>query len=91
MVYRIKNRFLLGCFLGLVEPIAAVITILISSIISVILPYLLTFAAGAMFYVIICELIPDTQEGDYSKLATVGIIIRFFNYDDFRCYFWINN
>ena len=73
----------------MVEPIAAVITILISSVINVILPYLLAFAAGAMFYVIICELIPDSQEGEYSRLATFGVIARFFNYDDFRCYSWI--
>ena len=62
---------------GVVEPISAVITILLSSIINVILPYLLAFAAGAMLYVIICELIPDTQEGEYSKIATFGVILGF--------------
>ena len=57
--------------------------------IRVILPYLLAFAAGAMLYVIICELIPDSQEGKCSKLATWGVIARFFNYDDFGCNAWI--
>lgn len=76
-------------FLGVVEPIAAVITILISSIINVVLPYLLAFAAGAMLYVIICELIPDSQEGEDSKLATYGVIFRIFDNDDFRCNFGI--
>ena len=42
-----------------------------------------------MLYVIICELIPDSQEGEYSKLATFGVIIRLFNNDDFGCYTWI--
>ena len=72
-----KNSFLKGMFSGIVEPIAAVITILISSIINVILPYLLAFAAGAMLYVIICELIPDSQEGEYSRFATFGVIVGF--------------
>lgn len=72
-----KEAFVKGMLSGIVEPIAAVITILISSIINVILPYLLAFAAGAMFYVIICELIPDSQEGEHSKLATLGVITGF--------------
>ena len=59
------------------EPIAAIITILISNMVVVILPYLLAFAAGAMLYVIICELIPDSQDGEYSKLATMSVIIGF--------------
>ena len=84
-----KKAFLIGMLSGVVEPIAAVITILISSIINVILPYLLAFAAGAMLYVIICELIPDSQEGEYSKIATFGVIARIFNNDDFRCNSWI--
>ena len=42
-----------------------------------ILPYLLAFAAGAMLYVIICELIPDSQEGEHSKVATLGVIAGF--------------
>lgn len=84
-----SKSFLVGMLSGIVEPIAAVITILVSSIIRLMLPYLLAFAAGAMLYVIICELIPDSQEGEYSRLATLGVIARFSNHDDFGCYSWI--
>lgn len=72
-----KKSFLMGMLSGIVEPIAAVVTILISSVINVLLPYLLAFAAGAMFYVIIRELIPDSQEGEHSKIATFGVIFGF--------------
>ena len=84
-----RKSFVNGMLSGMVEPIAAMITILISNLIRVILPYLLAFAAGAMLYVIICELIPDSQEGEDTKLATWGIIIRFLNDDDFRCNPWL--
>ena len=72
-----KKSFMIGMLSGIVEPIAAVITILISNAIGIILPYLLAFAAGAMFYVIICELIPDSQEEKKKKIATFGIIFGF--------------
>ena len=42
-----------------------------------------------MLYVIICELIPDSQEGEHSRIATFGVISRFFDYDDFGCNSWI--
>ncbi len=71
------KAFWLGTLSGIVEPIAAVITLLISSIVNVILPYLLAFAAGSMIYVIVGELIPDSQEGENSKLSTVGVIVGF--------------
>ena len=57
--------------------------------IRIILPYLLAFAAGAMLYVVICELIPDSQEGGNSKMATFGLVARFFDNDDLRCRFGI--
>jgi len=72
-----KKAFLYGTLSGIVEPIAAVVTILISSVISSLLPYLLAFAAGSMLYVIICELIPDSQEGESNILATFGVILGF--------------
>jgi ZIP family zinc transporter len=75
--YSNKKAFIAGVLSGVVEPIAAVITILISSIINSVLPYLLAFAAGSMLYVIICELIPDSQEGEYSRFATFGVIVGF--------------
>jgi ZIP family zinc transporter len=75
--YSNKKAFIKGMLSGIVEPIAAVITILISNVINSILPYLLSFAAGSMLYVIICELIPDSQEGEYSRLATIGVFCGF--------------
>jgi ZIP family zinc transporter len=72
-----KKAFWYGTLSGIVEPIAAIITLLISSVIKTLLPYLLSFAAGAMLYVIICELIPDSQEGEHSKVATIGVVIGF--------------
>lgn len=75
--YSNKKAFLIGVLSGIVEPIAGLVTILISSIINTILPYLLAFAAGSMLYVIICELIPDSQEGEYSRLAAFGVVVGF--------------
>lgn len=66
-----------GAFSGAVEPIAAIITILLANIIVPILPYLLSFAAGAMIYVVVEELIPEAQEGDHSNIATIGVAIGF--------------
>lgn len=73
---RIK-AFILGTLSGLVEPIAAIITILLTSIILPGLPYLLSFAAGAMMYVVVEELIPQTQEGEHSNLGTIGFGVGF--------------
>ena len=72
-----KKAFLYGVLSGVVEPIAAVFTLLISSIINELLPYLLAFAAGCMLYVIICELIPNSQQGKNSYFATMGVIVGF--------------
>lgn len=75
--YCSKEAFKYGVLSGVVEPVAAVITLLISSIITSILPYLLTFAAGSMLYVVIGELIPNSHEGKSSKLSTISVIIGF--------------
>lgn len=72
-----KKAFLYGAGSGIVEPIGAVITIFLAELAVPILPYLLSFAAGAMFYVVIEELIPEAQEGDHSNIATVGAAIGF--------------
>ena len=72
-----KKSFVLGALSGLVEPVAAVITILMTAIILPGLPYLLSFAAGAMMYVVVEELIPETQSGDHSNLGTIGFAIGF--------------
>lgn len=67
----------LGILSGVVEPIAAGITILMSSYISKFLPYVLAFAAGAMLYVVVEELIPEASEGEHSNIATVGFAVGF--------------
>ena len=71
------KSFNYGVMSGIVEPIAAVITILLIGIIKPILPYLLSFAAGAMIYVIFEELTPEMQEGKKSPLGIVGVAIGF--------------
>ncbi|MDE6683596.1 MAG: ZIP family metal transporter [Duncaniella sp.] len=72
-----KKSFWMGTLSGVVEPIGAILTILLASIVVPILPYLLAFAAGAMMYVVVEELIPETQEGEHSNLGTVGFAIGF--------------
>ena len=66
-----------GVLSGIVEPIAAIITILLTGLVTPILPYLLAFAAGAMIYVVVEELIPESQEGEHSNIGTIGVAIGF--------------
>ena len=66
-----------GVLSGIVEPISAAITILLANIIVPVLPYLLSFAAGAMMYVVVEELIPESQEGEHSNIGTIGVAIGF--------------
>lgn len=73
---RMKS-FLMATLSGAVEPIGAVLTILLASIVLPIFPYLLAFAAGAMLYVVVEELIPETQGGEHSNLGTIGFAIGF--------------
>ena len=72
-----KRAFLFGSCSGIVEPIAAGLTILFSALILPVLPYLLAFAAGAMIYVVVEELIPESQDGEHSNVATVGVMLGF--------------
>ena len=72
-----KKSFLMGALSGIVEPIAAFITLLLAKFISPALPYLLSFAAGAMIYVVVEELIPEAQEGKHSNIATIALAIGF--------------
>ena len=73
-----KGRaFLYGMFSGVVEPIAAIVTILLAGIITPVLPYLLAFAAGAMIYVVVEELIPEASEGEHSNIGTIGFAAGF--------------
>ena len=71
------KAFLYGTLSGIVEPIAAVITILFTNTVVSILPYLLAFAAGAMIYVVVEELIPESQSGEHSNIGTIGVAIGF--------------
>ena len=66
-----------GALSGIVEPISAIITILLTNIVVPILPYLLAFAAGAMMYVVVEELIPESQSGEHSNIGTIGVAIGF--------------
>lgn len=71
------KAFLYGFMSGAVEPIGAIITILITALIVPVLPYILAFAAGAMIYVVIEELIPEAQSGEHSNIGTIGAAIGF--------------
>lgn len=71
------KAFLYGMLSGVVEPIAAMVTILLSGIIKPMLPYLLAFAAGAMIYVVVEELIPEASEGEHSNIGTIGFAAGF--------------
>ena len=71
------KAFLYGTLSGIVEPIAAIITILFTELFVPILPYLLSFAAGAMLYVVVEELIPESQTGEHSNIGTIGVAIGF--------------
>lgn len=72
-----KKAFLCGMLSGVVEPVGGFITILLAAQIKPVLPYLLAFAAGAMMYVVIEELIPESQEGEHSNIATIGAALGF--------------
>lgn len=72
-----RKTFLLGMLSGIVEPIGAVITLLLASFIAPALPYLLSFAAGAMIYVVVEELIPEMSEGKHSHIGTIFFAIGF--------------
>ena len=71
------RSFFIGSLSGAVEPIGGLAIILLASLMTPALPYLLAFAAGAMFYVVIEELIPEASEGEHSNLSTIGFAIGF--------------
>ena len=72
-----SKAFLGGVFSGVVEPIGAVLTIIAAQLIIPALPYLLSFAAGAMLYVVVEELIPEISQGRHSNLGTVFFAVGF--------------
>ena len=71
------RSFVIGSLSGAVEPLGALAVLLLASLMTPALPYLLSFAAGAMFYVVIEELIPEASEGEHSNLSTIGFAIGF--------------
>ena len=71
------KSFLLGALSGAVEPIAGLLAVGLLSIVVPALPYLLSFAAGAMLYVVIEELIPEAMEGKHTNVATIGFAVGF--------------
>ena len=71
------KAFLCGVLSGIVEPIGGALTVLLAAQVSGFLPYLLSFAAGAMLYVVIEELIPESQEGQHSNIGTIGAACGF--------------
>ena len=80
--YRAEGRsrlasFGLGVLSGVVEPIGAGITILLASVMTPLLPFLLAFAAGAMIYVVVEELIPEANEGKDNNLGTIAFAVGF--------------
>ena len=72
-----KKSFLYGIVSGVVEPIGSLVVILFSALLTSIIPYFLSFAAGAMIYVVVEELIPESQTGKHSNIATIGVMIGF--------------
>jgi ZIP family zinc transporter len=71
------RSFLLGSLSGAVEPIGAIAVLLLASLLTPVLPYMLAFAAGAMFYVVVEELIPEASSGQHSNLSTIGFAVGF--------------
>ena len=71
------KSFVMGVLSGVVEPIGAVLTLVFASMISSILPYFLSFAAGAMIYAVTEELIPESQQGKHSNIGTIGVAVGF--------------
>ena len=71
------KAFVLGTLSGIVEPLAAGVTLLLAGLIDPFIPYTLAFAAGAMLYVVVEELIPESAEGEHSNMGTIGFAIGF--------------
>ena len=71
------RSFLIGTLSGTVEPIGSMSVVLLASMLVPVLPYMLSFAAGAMFYVVVEELIPEASAGRHSNLSTIGFAVGF--------------
>ena len=71
------KAFLYGTLSGAVEPVGTVLTVLLSSLLVPAMPYLLSFAAGAMLYVVVEELIPEMSEGEHSNIGVISFAVGF--------------
>jgi len=72
-----RRAFRYGFLSGVVEPIGALLTMLLTAAMTPVLPYVLSFAAGAMVYVVVEELIPESQMGEHSNIGTIGVALGF--------------
>ena len=72
-----KKAFLCGAASGIVEPIFGLLTVLVAGSITGIMPWILSFAAGAMIYVVVEELIPEAQLGEHSHAGTASVMAGF--------------
>ena len=73
-----KGRsFLYGAMSGIVEPLGALLTLALAAVVTPVLPYFLAFAAGAMLYVVVEELIPEMSEGEHSNIGTIFFAVGF--------------
>lgn len=72
-----RKSFLVGAMSGIVEPLGGALVILLASVVTPAMPYLLAFAAGAMLYVVVEELVPEASQGPHSNIATVGFAVGF--------------
>ena len=75
--YSRPKAFLTGALCGAVEPLGALLMLAVTEVATPFLPYVLSFAAGAMVYVVTEELIPETQQGKHTNVGTVGLAIGF--------------
>ena len=70
----VNKSFVSGMLSGIVEPIFGILTVLVSSFIAPYMPWMLSFAAGAMMYVVVEELIPEAHLGEHSNVGTLGVM-----------------
>jgi ZIP family zinc transporter len=72
-----RKSFCIGALSGIIEPIGGALVILLAAAVTPMMPYLLAFAAGAMLYVVVEELVPEASQGEHSNIGTVGFAIGF--------------